>query len=397
MDKPEEPAREDASDCETESMDTPAAKADVEERKRSEEAQEWLADIVKFANDAIISFSMEGNILSWNRGAERIFGYQAAEIVGQSQNVMVPPDRQHEMEAMMEQVREGHTIGEFDTVRLRKNGDLIDVNLSVSVMVDESGRLMGATGIAQDITERTRVVEQLREARNDLETKVQDRTAELNERVQQLARMASELTTAEQRERDRLATVLHDQLQQVLVSARMRIEALKEAHAKIPEAEVDRLLMLMDEALSSSRSLAVELSPPALNEGLGKALEWLCGTWAHKKYDLETSCSLATDIDARDGKLRLLIFQAVKELLLNVVKHSGIHTAEVELTAVGEDELQVIVRDHGAGFNFDCADNGNGSGLVNVSERLKLLGGSLQINAEPSVGTQAIIRAPRKM
>lgn len=369
---------------------------DITARKQSEEARGWLADIVKFADDAIFSISMDGRIVSWNRGAERIFGYQAAEIVGQLQDLLVPADRQREMDAWMEQVREGHGIGKFDTVRLRNHGEAIDVSLSISVMVDEFGHLKGATGIARDITDRKRAIEELRQAHDELETRVQERTAELDERVKQLAQMASELTTTEQRERERLASVLHDQLQQVLVSARMRIETLKEACAELQEAEADRLLMLIDEALSNSRSLAIELSPPALKEGLGKALEWLCASWAREKYNMELSCSLDTDVDARDDKLRLLIFQAVKELLLNVVKHAGVHAAEVELAAAGDNDLQVIVRDHGSGFDSADLEHGNGSGLLNLSERLQLMGGSFEITTESDVGTQAIIRAPRR-
>ncbi|MEO5916528.1 MAG: chemotaxis protein CheB [Luteolibacter sp.] len=367
---------------------------DITERKQAEKEREWLSAAVESSNDAIISFNMEGDIVSWNRGSKRIFGYTADEIKGHPQALLAPPEKQEESRQMLEQLRRGHSIDQFDTVRVCKGGQLIDVSLSVSLMNDESGQTVGATAIAQDITSRKLAVEQLRQARDELEVRVKERTSELAERVNQLAQMASELTSTEQRERKRLAQVLHDQLQQLLVAAKLRLEARYLKGGEDLHDDTGSLVALIDEALANSRSLAIELSPPVLCEGLGKALEWLCGIWMADKYQLKVECEIESGIEARTSELRDLVFLAVKELLFNVVKHAGILEATVQLSGFLPDQFQVIVSDHGLGFDSEEC-NHQGTGLSSLRERLKHLGGSFEFQGTPGQGVRAVIRAPR--
>jgi PAS domain S-box-containing protein len=141
---------------------------DITERKRAEQATRLLAAIVESSHDAIVSKSLNGVITSWNKGAERLFGYAAEEAVGQNITLIIPPERRDEERTIVEQLTRGQRIDHFETVRMRKDGSLLDVSLTISPMKDASGRVVGASKLARDITERKRAEEALRQAQTDL-------------------------------------------------------------------------------------------------------------------------------------------------------------------------------------------------------------------------------------
>jgi PAS domain S-box-containing protein len=119
-----------------------------------EQKLRWLASIVEYSDDAIVSKDLDGIITSWNRGAERIYGYLAEEVIGESIAVVIPPERQHEADVMLERIRRGDRTEHFETVRRRKNGHLMNVSLTISPIRDSNGKVVGASKIARDITER---------------------------------------------------------------------------------------------------------------------------------------------------------------------------------------------------------------------------------------------------
>ncbi len=141
---------------------------DITERKRAEQATRLLAAIVESSHDAIVSKSLNGVITSWNKGAERLFGYAAEEAVGQNITLIIPPERRDEERTIVEQLTRGERVDHFETVRMRKDGSLLDVALTISPMKDASGRVVGASKLARDITERKRAEEALRQAQTDL-------------------------------------------------------------------------------------------------------------------------------------------------------------------------------------------------------------------------------------
>src|ERR1700758_3451064 len=141
---------------------------DITERKRAEQATCLLAAIVESSHDAIVSKSLNGVITSWNKGAERLFGYTAEEALGQNITLIIPPERRDEERTILEQLTRGERIDHFETVRMRKDGSLLDVSLTISPMRDASGRVVGASKLARDITERKRAEEALRQAQTDL-------------------------------------------------------------------------------------------------------------------------------------------------------------------------------------------------------------------------------------
>jgi len=139
------------------------------ERKQAEEATHRLATIVESSDDAIVSKNLDGIILTWNRGAERIFGYTAKEVVGKPVTVLMPPERFDEEPGILARLRRGERIEHYETVRRRKDGTLIDVSLTVSPVKDASGRIIGASKIARDITEKKRAEAALRESERRLQ------------------------------------------------------------------------------------------------------------------------------------------------------------------------------------------------------------------------------------
>ncbi len=124
--------------------------------RESKEQFRWLASIVEFSDDAIISKNLDGIIMSWNKGAERLFGYLAEEAVGLPVTILIPPERLHEEYALLERIQRGDRVEHYETVRQRKDGSLVDISLSVSPMRGAEGKVVGASKIARDITERKR-------------------------------------------------------------------------------------------------------------------------------------------------------------------------------------------------------------------------------------------------
>ncbi|HEX8162400.1 MAG TPA: PAS domain S-box protein [Pyrinomonadaceae bacterium] len=174
---------------------------DVTERKRAEVELRRAAAIVENSDDAIISKDLEGTILSWNPGAERLYGYTAAETVGQPVTMLIPPDRPDEEPHILEQIRRGDPVDHYETVRRRKDGALIHVSLTVSPVRDASGRVVGASKIARDITARRRAEAELREQAEIIETvnRVGQTVAgelDLHKLVQTVTDAATELSDA---------------------------------------------------------------------------------------------------------------------------------------------------------------------------------------------------------
>jgi PAS domain S-box-containing protein len=140
-----------------------ARHSEMENRKRTAEAVGKLAAIVESSDDAIVSKNLDGIITSWNRGAEHLFGYAAQEVIGRPVTILIPPERLDEEPGILQRIRDGLRIEHYETVRHRKDGTLVDVSLSVSPILDAGGKIVGASKIARDISERKRAERQAEE------------------------------------------------------------------------------------------------------------------------------------------------------------------------------------------------------------------------------------------
>jgi signal transduction histidine kinase/CheY-like chemotaxis protein len=224
----------------------------------------------------------------------------------------------------------------------------------------------------------------------------------LREREAQLRQMASDLTLAEQHARAQLAKTLHDGLQQLLVVAAMNLEqqAQRDLQMGTPTEPLVQAKRHLDEAIDAARSLSFELSPPLSNSsGLTTALNWLAG-WAHDKYGLDVRVSADPVADATRPDIRTMLFEAVRELLFNAVKHARVERVSVDLSPGPNGTLCITVEDEGAGFEpSELATRTRtaqgGWGLFSIRERLALLGGRLEIESTRGHGARFRLIAPR--
>ena len=141
----------------------------ITERKRADENLSRLAAIVECSDTAIISQTLDGNITSWNHGAERIYGYSESEVIGQSISIIAPKDRLEEFSLFLDKIRCGERVEHFETVRQTKDGRLIDISLTISAIRNKTGQIVGASSIASDVTERKRTEEALRQSGEQLQ------------------------------------------------------------------------------------------------------------------------------------------------------------------------------------------------------------------------------------
>lgn len=243
--------------------------------------------------------------------------------------------------------------------------------------------------------------EELRAVNDSLERRIEERTAVSERRAKQLRLLASELTKAEERERRRLAQMLHDDLQQMLVAARMHITAIT------PEVAPSRMVELMrhvddllDRSIRLSRNLTHRASPPVLYDaGLAPALEWL-GRQVQDEHGLEVEVECDDEAQPESQDTRILLYQACRELLFNVVKHAGSKRCKLAMHRAGNDEVQVSVCDEGKGFDPKDEgeiDKGDGFGLFSIRERLELIGGRMEIESVPGEGSCVRLFAPVPM
>jgi PAS domain S-box-containing protein len=384
---------------------------DITEREQSEELRAWLAAIVDSSDDAIVSKTLEGVVTSWNRGAERLFGYTAAEAVGQHISLIIPEDRKAEVDDVLARLRRGERIDHFETVRQAKDGRQVHISLTVSPVRDAKGTVIGVSKVARNITERIHAEEALRRVHAELEERIRARTAELSsaneslrvemaerqrfeqERIQLLTR----LVLAQEDERRRIARDLHDQLGQQLTALRLTLETLKaqsvqRSDFRVQVETLEELARQLDEDVAFR---VWELRPTVLeNLGLQAALTNHVRHWS-KHFGIRAQLHTGKSTDERlTSEAETMMYRLAQEALNNVAKHGRADHVDVVLERSAE-HVSLIIEDNGVGFDASNAETvGEGLGLIGMRERAALVGADLQIESTPGRGTTVIVRAP---
>jgi len=354
------------------------------ERSRAE-AQSRLAAIVESSDDAVVSKDMNGVITSWNRGAERIFGYSRDEAVGKSITLLIPPELRDEETEILRRLRAGQRIEHFETTRMAKDGRRLHISLTVSPIRDGTGRIVGASKIARDVTERKEAERALQDAHDKLETRVQERTADLERAQEGLRALSTRLLQMQDEERRRIARELHDSAGQILAALSMNLSPLENELKGMNSAlakPVTQSLALVNELSTDLRTISHLLHPPLLDEaGLESALQWFVEGFAER-----SKIPVELELDSRVGRLsaemETTIFRLVQEGLTNIHRHSGSTTASIRLHREGAS-ICLQIRDHGRGMatSSSAAAGRPGVGIQGMRERVRQLGGTFRIDS----------------
>ncbi len=255
-------------------------------------------------------------------------------------------------------------------------------NWQLTPLLDEAGEVQYLVLNLQDVTERQTAME------------------ELKMRTSQLQRLTAELSETEDRERHRLAELLHDDLQQLLVGSKLRLSMLTRKTQEMPEIyePIQEAIDLLAESIQKSRGLSHELSPPVLHHGnLAEVLRWL-GEQIYTTCGLKVHLRVADDADIHSQPLKTFAYKTVREMLFNVVKHANVKRAAVVVRRV-DQAIRVTVADRGRGFDpqrLEVASQ-NGFGLFHIRERLQLLGGALTVRSAPGRGSRFVLTIPLDM
>ena len=372
-------------------------------RAQEEAIRSRLAAIVESSDDAIISKSLDGVIATWNRGAERMFGYMEQEVIGKSVTLLIPPNQRDEEPAILQRLKRGERIDHYETMRQRKDGTLLHVSLTVSPIRDSRGTIIGASKIARDITQRKRDEESLRQ-----EVAVRERAeATLREADRRkdefLAMLAHEL-------RNPLAPIR----QAALISrAPTATEAQKRWSSDVISRQVQHMALLLEDLLDISRitrgTLELRTEMTELAEVVQAAVETARPAIDAKRHVLSIELPPESVYFAADP---LRLAQVLSNLLTNAAKYTD-PQGQLRLRASCDAEtITISVTDTGVGIPADAiasvftmfsqvaasrerSEGGLGIGLALAKGLVELHRGEIEVrSAGPGRGSEFIVRLP---
>jgi len=365
--------------------------------RHSEERFRLLVDAVQ--DYAIFMLDVQGHVISWNKGAERIKGYRVSEIIGKHFSIFYPeedlragkPQRELEIAA-----KEGRI--EDEGWRLRKDGSRFWASVIITALRNDAGRLVGFGKVTRDFTERVKANEALR--KEIVERKEAQKS--LHESENALRQLSIRLLQTQDEERRRIGRDLHDSIGQYLVGLKMKVDSLKSAAERnhsVDTSQLEKCSQLTEDAIKEVRTMSYLLYPPMLEElGLKSAIPWYLDGFTMRS-GIKTTFKVSPDFDRIPGEVELALFRVLQESLTNVHRHSGSPHATVRLlTDNGAAILQVI--DEGNGTQSkNWKDRGKdwmgafGVGLRGMNERVRQLGGNLQISSAQA-GTTVTATVP---
>lgn len=363
---------------------------DITERKRAEQAlsrsEAFIRATFNAATESILLLDAKGRVAAINDTLARRLGVSVASAVGKSFFAILPPGTDPGVIRRRQRaVRQVLRTGREARLEDQRAGIIMDTHFCP--VQDATGAVTGVAIFSTDITARKDAERALRRSHEELEEKVRERTT-------QLRALTTQMIRAEETERRRIAQILHDDLQQMLVAARYSLRSLgkrlPDEASRQAALDIDAML---DRATQVSRSVNTDLRPPVLYEaGLGAALKWLADDM-RERFGLKVRAQVAAAPFPDSADLRIYAFHAVRELLLNVVKHAGVSSARLSMRADRARGAVITVTDCGKGFT--ALDGANGHfGLFSIRERAEFLGCRLTIASAPGKGTRATLRIP---
>jgi len=366
---------------------------DITERKRAEEASARLAAIVGSSDDAIIDKTLDGIVVSWNRGAERIFGYSAEEIIGKPVTVLIPPGRADEEPEIIERLKQGERVEHYETVRRRKDGREIHVSLTISPIKDARGQIIGASRIARDITEHKQAEEEIRRANQEL--------AAVNAELETFSYSVSHDLRAPLR-------AMRGFAQALLEDYANRLDSVAKDYAQRIVKAARRMDTLMQDLLAYSRLSNADLHPQpvSLSAIVAEAQAQLKEDLQERKAQLTVEEPLPQVV----GHPAILV-QVVANLLANAAKFVAPRVLpQVRVWAEKRGQrTRLWVEDNGIGIKSEHQGRifrvferlhgietyqGTGIGLAIVRKGIERMGGFVGVESEPGRGSRFWIELP---
>ena len=372
-------------------------------RSQAQEIRSNLAAIVESSDDSIISKTLDGVISTWNRGAERMFGYAPEEVIGKPVTMLIPPKHINEEQAILQKLRRGERIDHYETVRMRKDGTLLDVSLTVSPIKDLNGKIVGASKIARDITQRKRVEEALRQ-----EIAIRERAE-------------AALREADHRKDEFLATLAHElrnplapiRQAAMLFKAPTATEAQKRWSSDVINRQVQHMALLLEDLLDISRitrgTLELRTEMVELAEVVHAAIEAARPAIDNKRHVF--SIELPPEpVQFVADPLRLA--QVLTNLLTNAAKYTDLGGQLRLRASCSHETITISVVDTGIGLSSDAIRNvfrmfsqvassldhsegGLGIGLALSKGLVELHGGQIEArSAGIGQGSEFIVRLP---
>jgi PAS domain S-box-containing protein len=332
---------------------------DLTERSQAEQARQLLASIVESSDDAIVSKDLNGVVDSWNPGAERLFGYTADEVIGKSVTSLFPPDLLNEERAILERIRLGEQIEHYETVRLRKDGSVVDISLTVSPLRNAAGKVTGVSKIARDISARKKVEHE-------------------------------RLLALQDEERRRIANELHDSTAQHLVAMSLNLMRLRADTAVKAETLdiLDEIDGSLEEAIKELGAFTYLLHPPDLQtEGLSATLGRYVEGFG-RRTGLKITLRSCRSVDHLSLPLQQTLLRIVQEALTNVYRHASATCVSVNFRCVGK-RLRLVISDDGKGTDETSGRKNAkqfrlGVGIPGMIARMQQVGGHLDIRSGPN-------------
>jgi PAS domain S-box-containing protein len=354
-------------------------------QEETSKQRQWFESILSSIGDAVIATDAEGKIQYVNTAAKRLLNIDPENIMGRNVEQILSAATGQKIGLQRNELMQRALAGDPALIApmqgaVSRNGTELPIEYTEALIRDGQLAVLGLVLLVRDIREREEARKKIMEHQKNLQS------------------LAAELSLAEERERRQIAVCLHDRIGQTLALSSIKLHELRPKIAS-PEisAELDELSLLLKDMLSETRSLTFELSPPILYEfGLEAALDWLCMHF-QKSHGLE--CSFRQNGNPLPLPLdqRITLFQSVRELLTNVLKHANAHHASVAVDKVGEN-ISVMVEDDGAGFDTAHVAASSldslGFGLFSIGERVRHLGGSMGIRSSPGKGAAVTLSLP---
>ena len=387
------------------------------ERRRAEDAVVQLASIVESSADAIAGTTPQGQIMSWNSGAERLFGYTASEIIGQEVALLVPGDRLHELKSVARRVNAGESIEEHVTRGLRKDGTEVDVALTVSPIHDSRREVTGTAVIARDITHMKRQQSQLqallakeRVARADAE-EAQRALAEQNERLRELDRLKDEFISLVSHELRTPLTSIRGYLELLLDGGAGELTEDQGRFLAVVDRNSKRLMQLVGDLLFLAQveagKLALELGEVDLEHLAAECVEAAKPIADEKRIELTASVEPVPPMLGDRGRLSQvldnLVSNALKftgeggEVCVRVFRRGGEAVVEVADNGMGiapDEQEQLFDRFFRSTEATDRAIPGTGLGLTIAKAIVERHEGTIEVESSPGEGTTMRVRVP---